>query len=239
LQPLYLDDNVLDTPDMALDRVRMELTRLGTYATQMLWKALPSVLHGSVDDLNSLSEMDDDVDHLQGEIISYLGELSQQNLLRNQTERLYDYMAVANYIENVADMVETNLTEAGHARIEAEVAFSAATQDAIRALHAKVCWSVEQALKAVDQDDLVVAQEVIDAKSEINRLSIAIDEHLAQRLTANEPNRMQVFRIESDIIENLRRIYYFAKRIAKAIVEEDMVDRRAAARELIPELAGD
>ena len=182
---------------------------------------------------------DDDVDHLQGAIISYLGELSQENLLRNQTERVYDYMAVANYIENVADMVETNLVEAGHERLEANVTFSAATQEAIRALHAKVCWSVEQALKAVNNDDMALAQEVIDAKPEVNRLAVAIDDHLAHRLIADEPNRMQVFRIESDIIENFRRVYYFAKRIAKAIVEEDMVARREAARELMPEFAGD
>ena len=38
--------------------------------------------------------------------------------------------------------------------------------------------------------------------------------HLARRLTANEPNRMEAFRLESDIVENVKRIYYFAKRIA-------------------------
>ncbi len=34
--------------------------------------------------------------------------------------------------------------------------------------------------------------------------------------------RRGTYRIETDIIENLKRIYYFAKRISKALVEIDM-----------------
>ena len=37
-------------------------------------------------------------------------------------------------------------------------------------------------------------------------------------LIAEEPGRLQTYAIEVDVIEKLKRIYYFAKRIAKAIV---------------------
>ncbi len=225
IQPQYLDPNLLSTPELALDRVRLELGRLGICALQMVWKVLPTVFNGSQDDLDSLAEMDMDVDELQGAIVAYLGRLSQENLLHDQTEKLYDYMAVATYIENIGDMVETNLVEAGSERIVRSLRISAATQGAIYALHEKVCWAVEQSLEAVDRNDVALAQEVIDAKSEINRLSDAIDSHLARRLVAEEPNRLSAFRIESDIVENFRRIYYFAKRIAKAIAEVDMPRR--------------
>lgn len=226
IQPKYLDEHLLSTPDLALDRVRLELGRLGICALQMVWKSAPMVLYGNNDELREVAEMDADVDALQGAIVAYLGHLSQENLLHDQTEKLYDYMAVATYIENIGDMVETNLVEAGIERVRTGVQISAATQEAIRQLHEKVCWSVELALEAVDHGSVDMAQEVIAAKGEINRLSDAIDGHLAQRLVVDEPNRLDAFRIESDVVENYRRIYYFAKRIAKAIAEEDM-ERRA------------
>ncbi len=148
--------------------------------------------------------------------------MSQESLLHDQTEALYDYMAVATYMENIGDMVETNLVEAGQERLRRNVTVSSATQQAIGELHKKVCWTVEQAFLSAETGDKDLAQVVIDAKGEINSLSDNIDSHLTTRLVADEPNRLNAYRIESDIIENYRRIYYFAKRIGKAIVQVDM-----------------
>ena len=153
IQPKYLDDNLLSTPELALDRVRMELGRLGICALQMVWQSFSTIMAGSEEDLTNLAEMDADVDRLQGAIIAYLGRMSQENLLHDQTEELYDYMAVATYIENIGDMVETNLVEAGQERLRWTVAVSAATQQAISELHKKVCWTVEQALSSVETGD--------------------------------------------------------------------------------------
>lgn len=239
VQPKYLDDTVLDTPDLALDFVRFELRRLGNLAAQMLRNALPITVHGSEDDINGLIEADDEVDSLHGAIIGYLGQLSQTNLLTSQSDQLSDYIAVANYIENIGDMVETNIAEAGLDRLRANVEVSPMTEEALQALHEKICWSVEQALDAASRHDHQLAQEVIDAKPEINRLSDAIDEHLTQRLTADGPNRLAVFRIESEIIENFRRIYYFAKRIAKVVTDTHKERSRLSWPEEAIPVAGD
>jgi phosphate:Na+ symporter len=39
--------------------------------------------------------------------------------------------------------------------------------------------------------------------------------HLGTRLWSHDPNRIEVYRLESRVLEIERRIYYFAKRIAK------------------------
>jgi phosphate:Na+ symporter len=223
LQPKYLDENLLETPELALDRVRLEIGRMGISALQMVWQSIPNVIRGSEQDLDELVAMDHDVDNLHAAIIGYLGHLSQRHLTDAQVELHHDYLSVATYIENIGDMVETNLVEAGQERILNDVVISPVTADEISALHQKVCWAVEMALEAVDRNSPVTAQIVIDAKAEINRLAEAVDAHLARRLVADEDNRLQTYRIETDMVENLRRIYYFAKRIAKAIAEQDTV----------------
>ncbi len=223
LQPKYLDENLLETPELALDRVRLEIGRMGISALQMVWDSIPNVINGSKEDLDRLVGMDHDVDNLHAAIIGYLGQLSQERLLDEQVELHHDYMSVATYIENIGDMVETNLVEAGSERIANGVRISPATEAAIGALHKKVCWAVETALEAVDRNSAVTAQIVIDAKPEINRLADALDTHLSRRLVAEEDNRLETYRIETDMVENLRRIYYFAKRMAKAIAERDTV----------------
>lgn len=217
IKPKYLNKDLLDTPGLALDRVRLELGRLGEYAVKMVHQSLPTVIHGTQDELAILAAMDDNVDTLHASIVSYLGRLSQENMGESNSNQLSEYMTVANHIENIGDMVETNLVEAGGERLQHDVRMSATTQQLLGELHQKVCWAVENAVLALQQSDQQLAEEVMAAKLEINRLASAAEEHLAHRLIANEPNRLATFRIEIDIIEYLKRVYYFAKRIAKAI----------------------
>jgi phosphate:Na+ symporter len=67
------------------------------------------------------------------------------------------------------------------------------------------------------EHDPSIAKEVLEAKMEINRLVTEAEEHLSRRLSADEPNRLIAFRLESEIMEYLKRMYYFAKRIAKLV----------------------
>ncbi len=221
--PKYLDDVLLTTPDLALDRVRLELGRLGIYTLRMVREALSAVISGTTQDLTSLATMDDDVDALHGAIITYLGGLSQENLLQAQTEQLSKYMAVANNIENIGDIVETNLVEVGNQRIDQELRISESTQRLLKSLHDQVFWAVEASLEALNSSNKKLAEEVMAAKLEINSLVHNAETHLARRLIADDPNRLAAFRIESEIVEYLKRVYYFAKRIAKATVDADLI----------------
>jgi len=52
-------------------------------------------------------------------------------------------------------------------------------------------------------------------KEDMNTQAQAIAEHYVDRLTADEDNRIELYRFETDVVTNLRRIYYFAKRTAR------------------------
>ena len=77
-----------------------------------------------------------------------------------------------------------------------------------------------EAVDSMTRWDVDQAEEVMAAKDEINDLANQADVHLGTRLTADAPNRLKAFRIESDMIENYKRVYYFAKRVAKVVAEE-------------------
>ena len=94
VKPRHLSDIVLRTPGLALDSVRLELSHLGDYVLKMLKSSLTMVMQGSEQDLKELEAMDDDVDLLQGAIITYLGELSQKDLSKQQSYLLQDYIAL-------------------------------------------------------------------------------------------------------------------------------------------------
>lgn len=221
-QPKYLDPILLRTPSLAMDIIRMELGRLGAAALHMMRGAFETVIRGSSEELDSLEKLDDNVDSLHGAIVTYLGRLSKENLSDRQSEQLHDYLAAANYIENIGDMIETNLVDAGRERLNANLQISQATEDVLSALNKKVAWATERAIRAIVSHEKDAAREVAEAKGEINRLAVEAEEHLSRRLAADEPNRLATFRLESEIMEYLKRMYYFAKRIAKLVGEDEM-----------------
>lgn len=222
IQPRYLDTILLDTPALALDRVRMELRRLGERAHTMVNQALPVTLNGTREDLDALERLDEEVDGLHGAIVSYLGHLSQETLDSAQAEQHYDYLEAANNIESIGDLIETNLVRAGLERLESGLQPSESTIQQLEALHMAVGEAVGMALEALDSNDPDIARRVIDAKKPIQRLARSAESHLSQRLAVDEPDRLSLYRFESELIEYLRRVYYFAKRIAKAVEKRNI-----------------
>ena len=228
IQPKYLDDNLLPTPALALERVGLELERAGRRAIQIVKRAPHAVTAGTREELVGLARMDDDVDALHDAIVGYLGRLSRETRTDEQTRSVQDYLALTHYVENMADIVETNLVALGLERIESGVQISAATQDVLRPLIDKVTWAAEQALVASDTRDAELARLVIGAKSEVTRLAEIASGHLMRRLAADEPNRLSAYRIEAELVESLKRLYYVAKRIGKVVAGIDVVEQQEA-----------
>ncbi len=176
------------------------------------------------EEINALEDLDNNVDALHGAIITYLGRLSKENLSDRQSKQLHDYLAAANYLESIGDTIETNLVDAGRIRLKKNLQISKTTEDVLSNLNKEVVWATERAIRAIVSNDHECAAEVTAAKTEINRLAAEAEDHLSRRLSADEPNRLAMFRLESEIMLYLKRMYYFAKRIAKSVGEDEMDD---------------
>ncbi len=221
----YLDDVLLATPSLALDRVRLEVLHMGERVQDMMERIMPAILSGNKETLRDIERMDDDVDMLHAQIIDYLGKISRLSLTEAQTTDLIRLMEAVNDLENIGDVIETNLIVLGHERIDQGVSVSQPTREVLMNFHVAVNQAVESAVQAVAQKNQLAARSVTSMKQEINRIAESAAAHQAQRLVAEEPNRIPTYTIEVDIIEKLKRIYYFAKRMAKTVDDEDSGDR--------------
>ncbi len=216
----YLDDELLSTPSLALDRVRLEVLHMGERVDVMLQRILPAILAGNKDTLASIGKLDDEVDYLYEQIVEYMGKISKYSLTDVQTTEFLKLMEAVSDLENIGDIVETNLVVLGNQRISSGVSISEPTKEIITGFHKVVIRSVESAVQAVSQNNTEVALNVIGMKDEIAELADSAALHQARRLVADEPNRIPAYTIEMDIIEKMKRVYYFAKRMAKTVVHE-------------------
>ncbi len=219
IRPEFLDDYFLQEPAVALDLVRKELLRLGGMVQGMLNQILRITVHGTARDLATLNQLDESIDSLHGEIVAWLGRLLLQDLVEPQHRHVYEAIAVANYLESAADVMSTNMSEGLQRRLKLGASISPSTEEKLQPIYEEVAQAFENSLAALRDDDRAAAQAAIDSKTSVNQLADHAANYLAHRLAAREPYRVPLFQIESDIIENLKRVNTLTRRIARAVVE--------------------
>ncbi|WP_207061514.1 Na/Pi cotransporter family protein [Motiliproteus sp. SC1-56] len=226
VQPKYLTSVLLETPSLALDAARREIARIGSRVDDMLQEVLPAIVSGNGHRLDQIEQMDEEVDTLHRAIIRYLGEISKANLSQQQTDELILLMEAVNDLENVGDQIETNLVSLGRRKISEGIEISEPTQRVLQKLQAAVAETLHEATEAVVKSDLERARQVMERKTDIERLVSSGYQHQAERLVIDAPHRVSAYRLEIDTIERLKHIYYYAKRVAKAVVAIDALNDR-------------
>ena len=216
----YLDVELLRTPSLALDRARLEILHMGDLVREMLVAILPAMTRGTREQLAAIVRMDDAVDTLHGHVVTYLGKISQTPLTESQTEDFLRLIDAANNLESIGDVVETNLVGLGCGRIDEGVRISDATVAVIAEFHELVLGGLDSAVQAVTQKNEEAAIRVIDLKRQVNRRAGHAALHAARRLVAEEPNRLAAYTIEVDMLEHLKRVYYFSKRMSRGVVPD-------------------
>jgi len=222
IRPKYLDPNLIDTPALALDRVRMEIGRMAEHVLPMVRKGTEAAIAGSSADLTELARMDSQVDQLHGPIVEYLREVARQDLTSEEADLVYHYLAIASYYESIGDTLKLNLVHIGQKRLRGEVVISDQTRQLFEKLVDELIPLLELATRAVTRWDRDAAREVIRAKNRINELSQKIERHITRRMAADAPQRRLTYQIESELLENLKRVYYFTKRIGKVVLETNI-----------------
>ena len=224
IRPQFLDDFFLEQPALALDQSNRELVRLGDIVGGMVRRSIKVVTEGTEEDAASLARLDDDIDTLYEEIIRFLGKLSQRNLVTPQPQQLSNYIAIANYLENIGDVIKRDLLDVLHKRVSRGLRISPATLHILDPLHHEVCEAYGKAIAALESGDAGSAIDAIESKGTVNSLADEATAHLAKRLAADEPDRLENFHIETDIVEHLRRVNTFTRRIARLVLDSQDED---------------
>ncbi|MCU7914737.1 MAG: Na/Pi cotransporter family protein [Candidatus Thiodiazotropha sp. (ex Gloverina cf. vestifex)] len=221
-KPRYLDEELLETPSLALDMARLEISRAGAQVETMLNEILPAMMESDKPKLSSIREMDEKVDVLHQHIVSYLGRLSRKALSESQSASILRLMSVINDLEYLADLIERDMVGLGYKIIQEQLKVSPETQRMLHHLHTQISQAVALAIRAVKMHDQDLADQVIGMKTTVEQLFDAASSHQASRLVADAPNRLSTYTLEVEIIEKLRRIYHFADRIAQLVEHDTM-----------------
>lgn len=215
-KPAFLDRDVLDTPAIALELTRRELLRLGLLVRSMLVESVPAALSGTRRELSDVQASDVEVNALHAEIVAYVGELSTGDLSKGQRDELLRLLRVNNELEQMADVIISGLIAPGIRRIDNVVDVSPSTREQMAELQELVLDTLDDALEAIGTGDPDAAARVAESKADFKTREGAATEHLANRLTAPDPQRIEAYSIEVSMVDGLRQVHQSCRRIARA-----------------------
>jgi len=217
IQPKYLEEVYLSTPALALDRLRLEIVRLGKRVLEMVKVAPIAVREGSSKDLDELAKMDDDVDTLHAAILGYAAALGREPLQSPESRSLEAQLEIVNNLEAIGDLVEMNLVAQGQQRLASGFTPSGAFEGVAKPFVAAVVNDLRDILDAVANDDSHLAKEVANRKGALRKLYEAATDQVAAELISDHEKSVRQFRIETNTLDQFLRIAYHIRRIAKVI----------------------
>lgn len=214
----YLDEALLHTPTVALEQSRLELLRMTNRVQTMFENVLPALFDGPRDALDEVAALDDEVDDLHAQIIVYLGRVGEKALSAGSTEELMDLIEATNNLEAIGDLIETNLIALGRARLESDQQIGAESRRMIEEFHHRVGVALDLAVAALVECNADDARRVAKMKDEMKQMMHAIGAHNATQLSSPGAESIESYRFETDVVTNLNRIFYFAKRTARVAI---------------------
>jgi len=220
VQPRYLDDEMIEIPAMALQRVRFEIGHVGEIITEMLSRLDAGFLGRDQRKFDAVMMMDDKVDVLNEAILAYLSKVRQQPLTDHQSVEFQRLMSATINLESLADVIESELVDLGREYLEQELRTSEMTRLLLREFAAQVMQAVSGAIRSICEKDETAAAGVIALKDDIRRLADEVLKRQSERIAVSEPQHLKLVQLEMELLENLRRIYTLAKRVAKDFVPE-------------------
>ncbi|MCU7845129.1 MAG: Na/Pi cotransporter family protein [Candidatus Thiodiazotropha sp. (ex Monitilora ramsayi)] len=225
ITPRYLDNELITVPSMALERVRLEIGHMGEIINDMFSTLREGVETRDMAKCDSVLKMDDKVDILHEAIFEFLSDIRKEPLTDHQSDEFQVLMSATINLENLADVLETELVSIGKAIINQGIRPTEVAEALLRDLGNKVQLSIANVVKAVREDDQKAAEEVIIIKDEVRRIAEQFLAHQTEYIGISEGSRLAQLRLELELLDKLRRIYTLAKRVAKDFVPEEVANK--------------
>ena len=214
----YLEKHLLNTPPIALEQAKKEAVWMLDLAMRSVGGAMKSFFEGDMKPAKAIPNLEQAVDNLQSEITQYLVELSQRELLPEESQEIPVIIHSVNDIERIGDHSE-NIMELSERKLENKLPF---TEDAIEEL--KRMWDevksmAEEVKEALEKGDQELAEQLLAREVRINEFQIELKKGHVERLNRAECDLKSGI-VFMDMVDNLEKIGDHLTNIAQGIVGE-------------------
>jgi phosphate:Na+ symporter len=210
-----LQTRLLAFPTLALEASRKELQRMGRTVLEHYRLSLETLLSNEAGAWQKLRQADEEIDRLHDNLVRYLTAVGERPLSENQRRDQFRLLQMASELEQVGDVMETNLAMLCEERFQAQVEISPQTESLLRELHHLTTQALEWGVEALDDEHPKSARQVLRMKKRLHKFREQAEAHGVERLQAPGSGGLPAYRIEMDVMDKMQEVFRHAKRIAQ------------------------
>lgn len=229
-----LDERLLATPALALERCRTLIADMASYSMESLRESLNAITAYNQKSAEHIREDEAKTDHYEDIIGSYLVKLSARKIGESDSALAAEYLRIIGDFERIADH-SVNILESAEEMQQKGIAFSAAALQE----YATMAGAVRE-VTALAYDSFVSGD--VQAARQVEPLEQVIDD-LKEEMRTRHIRRMQQGScgieagfIWSDLLTNLERISDHCSNIACCMIEGD--DHNLHRHEVLQSIRG-
>ena len=212
-----LDDRLLQTPQLALERCRVMVGEMATAANNSIIGAL-SCLDNYTDAVaQEVREAEDQTDHYEDILGTYLVKLGSRQIGESNSAETTELLRLIGDIERIADH-SVNILESAEELREKDLQFSPKAKDELAVLVSATEEILKLTMTAIATGDLTVAAKVEPLEEVIDDLKEALRTRHSVRLSQGNCSIETGF-VWSDLLTNLERISDHCSNVAGCIID--------------------
>ena len=222
-----LDERLLGTPSIALERCRETTAKMAEVSAKTLRAGMETLTNYTPELGENVRELETLSDHYEDILGSYLVKLSALRSSEADSSEATMLLKVINDLERIADHGE-NVLEAAEEMVEKELKFSDAAKAELAVLTASVSEVLELAFAALAQRDLELAYRVEPLEEVIDSLKEQMRTRHILRMQQGTCTIEAGF-VWSDLLTSLERASDHCSNIAGAVIEMVGLDQNNMA----------
>ena len=218
----YIGEKVLFNPSTAVVDGMKELERMASLANDNLNRAMNALITLDEEEIESVHEMEKNIDFLNHSITSYFIKINQSTLPIEDLQGLGALFHVANDIERIGDHAD-NIANMATRRKETGVVFSPVAIKELTEMMELVNALLERSLKAIlGSNGAELVKEMNGMENKVDDKERELQQNHIDRLTRGEctPDAGMIF---SDVAAALERVADHAVNIATYITKRDAI----------------
>lgn len=215
----FLEDDLLSTPALALSLTKAEIIRMALKVKEMIENILPLFMAFDPDKLDEIIEKEDEIDFLNIKINRYLRKISQESIVEERSDEIFQMMHTTTEIEQIGDIIAKILLPLAEKKNELNVNFSEEGQKEIGEYHLTTVKQISRAIEFFKDVNLQDAKHIKKKYKKYRLMELELRRTHFDRLLDEVPATLESSQIHLELIELLKRISSHSTNIARILLE--------------------
>lgn len=219
-----LDERFLEQPAFAMERCRQVAAAMAELSQKALTESISLITRYDEKKAKAVYRMEDEVDHYEDLLGSYLVKLSSRNLTEKDSRSLSTILHCIGDFERISDHA-INIEEAARKLYEQKLKFSEKAVGEVQVFTRAVTDILNLSIRAFEEEDEELANDIEPLEEVVDRLNKKMKKRHVKRLQ-NGKCSIETGLILSDLATNFERVADHCSNIGVCVIQikEDVFD---------------